>query len=289
MSEVLDVWPILPVSLLSTFGESDQRWDNIVAALELEHSNRICDTKVLPIAHALMSLANPPTRLTEFLSPMGVQWGEHHPLLRLLAACQQDLGPFLPEKRNPSVYHCPRTPRPSSNDEFVMGLDEENPPLRGDPNHPGPDRTRYSFGQTDHYPVFIRDGEDLITADYICYKQDGEETYIEGTMGRNSPIYRKSLHTCPQPNPNLDNPRHIHNDHLHIFQPESTIKELVDCTVHALGDPGVTTKVTRYRSLFDRHSTALCRLRLTEEELRRTSNDVKNSRSSSMLTYVFAD
>jgi hypothetical protein len=101
----------------------------------------------------------------------------------------------------------------------------------------------------DHYPVFIRDGEDLITADYIRYKQDCEETYIEGTMGKGSPIYCKSLHARPQPNPNLDNSRHICNDHLHIFQPESTIKELVDRAVHALGDPGVTAEVTHYRSL----------------------------------------
>jgi hypothetical protein len=185
-------------------------------------------TKVLPIAHALMSLAKPPTKLTEFLSPMGVQWGEHRPLSRLLAACQQDLEPFLPEKRNPSVHRHPGTPHPSPANEFIMSTDEESAPPRGDPNHPGPDWTSYSFGQTDHYPVFIRDGEDLITMDYIHYKQDNEETYIKGTMGKGSPIYRKSLHACPQLNPNLDNPRHIRDDHLHIFQPESTVKELID-------------------------------------------------------------
>jgi hypothetical protein len=69
----------------------------------------------------------------------------------------------------------------------------------------------------DHYLVFIRDGEDLITADYIHYKQDSEETYIEGTMGKDSPIYCRGLHACPQPNPNLDNPCHIRDDHFHIF------------------------------------------------------------------------
>jgi hypothetical protein len=85
-------------------------------------------TKVLPIAHMLMSLTTPPTRLTEFLSPIGVHWGEHHPLACLLATCQQDLEPFLPEKRNPSIRHHPGTPRPSTTDEFVISIDEENPP-----------------------------------------------------------------------------------------------------------------------------------------------------------------
>jgi F-box-like len=37
--EVLDAWPNLPVLLIC--GRSDQRWDNTVAALESEHSNRI--------------------------------------------------------------------------------------------------------------------------------------------------------------------------------------------------------------------------------------------------------
>jgi hypothetical protein len=153
-----------------------------------------------------------------------------------------------------------------------MSIDKENTPPWGDPNHPGSDWTSYSFGQMDHYPVFIRDGEDLVTTDYICYKQDSEETYVKGTMGKDSPIYHRSLHTCPQPNPNLNNPCHIHNDHLHIFQLESTVKELVDRTIHALGDPGITAEVTHYCSLFDRCSTALHHLRLTEEELCRTSD-----------------
>jgi F-box-like len=48
MSEVLDAWPVLPVSLMSEsivgrYLGSDQRWDNIVAGLESEHSNRICE------------------------------------------------------------------------------------------------------------------------------------------------------------------------------------------------------------------------------------------------------
>jgi F-box-like len=46
MSEVLDAWPVPPVSLISIIRPSDQRWDNIVAALESEHSNRICEIYV---------------------------------------------------------------------------------------------------------------------------------------------------------------------------------------------------------------------------------------------------
>jgi hypothetical protein len=172
----------------------------------------------------------------------------------LLVACQQELEPFLPEKRNPSTHHHHRTLRPSTTDEFVMSIDKGSPPPQRIPNHPGPNWTSYSFGQMDHYPVFIRDREDLITADYIRYKQDGEETYIKGTMGKNSPIYRRSLHARPQPNPNLDNPCHIRDDHLHIFQPESMVRELIDHAVHALGDPGITVEVVCYHSLCHRYN-----------------------------------
>jgi len=49
MSEVLDVWPALPLILISRVElpllsrpKSGQRWDNTVAALESEHHNRIC-------------------------------------------------------------------------------------------------------------------------------------------------------------------------------------------------------------------------------------------------------
>jgi len=57
MSEVLDVWPVLPVKLISgveilpsglPHPRSDQRWNNIVAALESEHYdvNRICEINI---------------------------------------------------------------------------------------------------------------------------------------------------------------------------------------------------------------------------------------------------
>jgi len=47
MSEVLDGWPVLPIVLKDTRRESDQRWDNVVAALESEHYNRICGIQIL--------------------------------------------------------------------------------------------------------------------------------------------------------------------------------------------------------------------------------------------------
>jgi hypothetical protein len=45
MSEVLDAWPVLPLSLILSIDQSE-RWDNIVAALESEHSNRISEIYV---------------------------------------------------------------------------------------------------------------------------------------------------------------------------------------------------------------------------------------------------
>src|SRR5712672_4467386 len=45
MSEALDAWPVLPVVLVSV-SSSDKQWDNLVAALESEHYNRICKIEI---------------------------------------------------------------------------------------------------------------------------------------------------------------------------------------------------------------------------------------------------
>jgi len=62
MSEMLDTWPVLPVilifnSVILLHGElprptSDQRWNNIVAALESEHHNRICEIYITGMTKA---------------------------------------------------------------------------------------------------------------------------------------------------------------------------------------------------------------------------------------------
>jgi hypothetical protein len=53
ISEVLDAWPVLPIKLVSNYSYSesyhpklDQRRDNRIAALESEHSNRICEIRI---------------------------------------------------------------------------------------------------------------------------------------------------------------------------------------------------------------------------------------------------
>src|SRR5712672_2555521 len=51
ISEVLDAWPVLPITLISRLEsselpKSDQRWDNLVAALESEHYNRISEIHI---------------------------------------------------------------------------------------------------------------------------------------------------------------------------------------------------------------------------------------------------
>jgi hypothetical protein len=43
MSEALEAWPVLPISLISVFGLLNKQWDNRAAALELEHYNHICE------------------------------------------------------------------------------------------------------------------------------------------------------------------------------------------------------------------------------------------------------
>jgi len=42
ISEVLGGWPVLPIILKDQLGKLDQRWDNVVAALQSEHYSRIC-------------------------------------------------------------------------------------------------------------------------------------------------------------------------------------------------------------------------------------------------------
>jgi hypothetical protein len=62
-------------------GELEELWGltKVLFAYQKQHQSYLEGfkkpeaTKVLLIAHALMLLANPPTRLMEFLSPMGVQ------------------------------------------------------------------------------------------------------------------------------------------------------------------------------------------------------------------------
>jgi hypothetical protein len=43
ISEVLDAWPVLPISLISVFDASHERLGNRVGALESEHYHRICE------------------------------------------------------------------------------------------------------------------------------------------------------------------------------------------------------------------------------------------------------
>jgi len=52
ISEVLDGWPALPIILKDELGDSYQRWDNLVAALESEHYNRICEIQIFNITNS---------------------------------------------------------------------------------------------------------------------------------------------------------------------------------------------------------------------------------------------
>jgi len=55
MSEALDAWPVLPVMLVSSphrVSSSDKQWDNLVAALESEHYNRICQIEHFNITNS---------------------------------------------------------------------------------------------------------------------------------------------------------------------------------------------------------------------------------------------
>jgi len=52
MSEVLDGWPALPITLKHYLGESHERRHNVVAALESERYGRICGIRILNIPNS---------------------------------------------------------------------------------------------------------------------------------------------------------------------------------------------------------------------------------------------
>jgi hypothetical protein len=83
-------------------------------------------------------------------------------LKRLSTATVVDITPFLPEEGKIIAANSPlaiSVPDSSENEE------EEH---TNHPEHPGGNWIEYSFGQTDHYPVIIDDGEDRVTTVMPC-------------------------------------------------------------------------------------------------------------------------
>jgi len=55
MSEALNDWPVLPVILTSYpggYSSSNEKWDNLVAALESEQYNRICEIEIVDMTYS---------------------------------------------------------------------------------------------------------------------------------------------------------------------------------------------------------------------------------------------
>ncbi|KAI9455187.1 hypothetical protein F5148DRAFT_1369878 [Russula earlei] len=95
MSEMLDVWPVLPVAIRSYQFLSD--WENIIGALESEHRHRICEIHLseIPASHwgrSAAAIQKPFPELTDLtFSPEGTTataipdpLGGSAPLLRVL-------------------------------------------------------------------------------------------------------------------------------------------------------------------------------------------------------------
>src|SRR5712672_2438892 len=90
MSEVLGAWPVLPVTLISGFGDvshrkSDQRRDNRLTALESEHYNRICDIHFSDMINSCWE---------RFAAAMQKPFPE---LIRLYVSVNGDVVPVLPD------------------------------------------------------------------------------------------------------------------------------------------------------------------------------------------------
>jgi len=136
-------------------------------------------------------------------------------------------------------------------------------------NHPGPTWMCYDRTNAEHYHIDIpKDGMTSATL-FICYVFDSEEMIVEGCNGKHSPIYRKALYTCSADTcPNLHNDKLIRDDHLHVFHPQASLKELVDRHIHTINDPGVTAEVVRFRSQTSRHATFSACLKSLEEDIR---------------------
>jgi len=92
---------------------------------------------------------------------------------------------------------------------------------------------------------------------------------LEGCDGKQTPIYRKALHArSADSRPNLRDDKLIRDDHLHVFHPHATLKELVDKHLHAINDPGITAEVVRFRAQTTRRGTFNARLKSLEEDIR---------------------
>jgi len=115
--------------------------------------------------------------------------------------------------------------------------------------HPGPTWMQYDGNNPEHYRIDIPQGDMTSAALFIRYVFDGEETILEGCDGKQTPIYRKTLHArSADTRPNLRDDKLIRDDHLHVLHPHASLKELVDKHIHAINDPGVTAEVVRFRS-----------------------------------------
>src|SRR5712672_4584333 len=122
--------------------------------------------------------------------------------------------------------------------------------------HPGLTWMRYDRNNPEHYRIDIPEGDMTSAALFICYVFDGEETIVEGCDGKQTPIYRKTLHARSADSPpDLRDDKLIRDDHLHVLHSHSNLKELVDKHIHAINDPGVTAEVVRFRAQTTRRAT----------------------------------
>jgi hypothetical protein len=159
----------------------------------------------------LARLTKPPTNLSDFMSITDSRKGIYGYLRRISNATLSKVTSFLPEEGQIITADSPSAISvPNSSDKEEGNGDTDS-------QHPVGNWIEYSFGQTDHYPVIIDDGDDQVTTNYICYVFDGEENYVKGTNHKKGPIYHLTLHACPQLQPNFDNDKQIRDNHLNVF------------------------------------------------------------------------
>jgi len=107
----------------------------------------------------------------------------------------------------------------------------------------------YDSNNPKHYVITAEKNEDVHTAKYIRYTTTDDGVFIEGCDKKGGEVFRKPLQARSEDVwPNLINNGLIRDDQLHSLVPTSRLRDMVDCHIHAMKDPGLTADVARFRT-----------------------------------------
>src|ERR1700742_4105402 len=165
----------------------------------------------------------------------------------LLGDALLPIAPEQPPSLQARIHTPEASPTPSSESSVISvkttesDRDMEKPTGWGWFEYDATNPTHYSFR-------YINDQGQEEQARYIRYARSGIDTFIEGSRGRNYPVYGEHLHGAPRGEPNFD----IHkgpNDRDHTIFISDLARDDVNWALDQLRDVGATADVRRYRGL----------------------------------------